>query len=100
MSFWVNIVHPVGLYVVTVGGVDLCKGEVASFSTNRAYNCHPLPVSIMRCLLVLSLLVEYLIKCSFSLPNDPDHESLLVHIVGISGQNVKFLDLSAQKIKL
>ena len=76
MSFWVNIVHPVSLYIVTVGGVDYCRGEVASVGTNRAYNCYLLPVSIIRYLLILSLLIEYLIKYSFSLPNDPDHESL------------------------
>ena len=83
MSFWVNIVHPVSLYVITVSGVDHCRGEVASVGTNRAYNCHPLPVSIVRRLLISTLLVEYLIKYSFSLPNNPDHKSLLVHIVGI-----------------
>ena len=84
MSFWVDIVYPIGLYVVTVGGVDhRGGGEVASVSTNRAYNRHPLPVSIVRRLLISTLLVEYLIKYSFSLPNNPDHKSLLVHIVGI-----------------
>jgi hypothetical protein len=61
------------------------RGEGASVGTNTAYNRHSLPVSIVRCLLVSSLLVEYLIKYSFSLPDDPDHKSLLVHVVGIPG---------------
>jgi hypothetical protein len=78
-------VHPIGLYFLTDGGIDHCGGERGSVGTNTAYNCHPLPVGIVRCLLVSSLLVEYLIKYSFGLTNDPDHESLLVHIVGIPG---------------
>ena len=75
--------YPIGLYFLTGSRVDHRRGEVRSVGTNRAYNRHPLPVSIVRRLLISTLLVEYLIKYSFSLPNNPDHKSLLVHIVGI-----------------
>ena len=84
--------HPIGLYFLTDGGIDHCRGEVRSIGTNRAYNRHPLPVSIVKRLLISTLLVESLIEDSFSLSNDPNHESLLVHIVGVLREDVKFRD--------
>jgi hypothetical protein len=85
-------VHLVGLYFLTGRGIDYRRGEVRSVSTNCAYNCYLLPVTIVRRLLILTLLVESLIKDSFSLSNNPNYESLLVYIVGVLRENVKFLD--------
>ena len=75
--------HLISLYFLTVSGVDYRGGEGASISTNRTYYCHPLPVSIVRRLLILIVLVQLLIKYSFSLPNYPKHKSLLIYVVGI-----------------
>ena len=75
--------HLIGLYFLTISGVDHCGGEGGSVSTNRTYYRYPLPFGVVKRLLISTLLVEYLIEYSFGLPDNPDHESLLVHIVGI-----------------
>jgi hypothetical protein len=85
-------VHLVSLYFLTSRGIDYGRGEVRSVSINYAYNYYLLPVTIVRRLLILTLLIESLIKDSFSLSNNPNYKSLLVYIIGVLKENVKFLN--------
>jgi hypothetical protein len=84
--------HLVSLYFLTSCGIDYSRGEVRSISINCAYNYYLLPITIIRRLLILTLLIERLIKDSFSLSNNPNYKSLLIYIIGILRENIKFLN--------
>ena len=82
----------ISLYLLTSCREDYSRGEGSTISINTPYNSYLFPISIVTSLFKASLLIEYLIKYSFSLPNSPNYKSLLVYIIGIFKKHVKFLN--------